>query len=70
MLDNKPDDRLLSPMQKQEVSNAAKTLRSIPSLKRIEASKRNGRKGGRPRKKLCKNSNIKKKICQPNVRID
>ena len=36
----------------QNTTEAARTLRSIPSEKRVEASRENGRRGGRPPKPL------------------
>ena len=35
---------------REKVREAMKLLRAIPSAKRAEASRANGRKGGRPRK--------------------
>jgi hypothetical protein len=43
-------DRLMEFAATTARLNAAKTLRAIPSGKRSDASRANGRKGGRPRK--------------------
>ena len=49
-LDKNPTSRYSDLMKKQEISNAAKALRAIPSKKRSDASRQNGLLGGRPKK--------------------